>query len=99
MSVETLSVRLSLVGFCSSELLCTTPVGLYLPVSRDSRFWAYSDNDCSPSTSKLLRLHLILGGFSYRAIGARVQWNSSTVMGFWKQWTDEHRTIRKTGSG
>ncbi|GFU36789.1 transposable element Tc1 transposase [Trichonephila clavipes] len=39
------------------------------------------------------------GGFSYRAIGARVQRNSSTVMRVWKQWTDEHRTTRKTGSG
>ncbi|GFV87083.1 hypothetical protein TNCV_5113011 [Trichonephila clavipes] len=27
--------------------------------------------------------------FSYRALGARVQWNSSTVMRVWKQWTDE----------
>ncbi|GFV48396.1 uncharacterized protein TNCV_3026661 [Trichonephila clavipes] len=35
------------------------------------------------------------GGFSYRAIGARVQWNRSTVMRAWKQWTDEHRTTRK----
>ncbi|GFW94471.1 transposable element Tc1 transposase [Trichonephila clavipes] len=39
------------------------------------------------------------GGFSYHAIGARVQRNSSTVMRVWKQWTDEHRTTRKTGSG
>ncbi|GFU36393.1 transposable element Tcb2 transposase [Trichonephila clavipes] len=39
------------------------------------------------------------GGFSYRAIGARVQRNSSAVMRIWKQWTDEHRTTRKTGSG
>ncbi|GFU94471.1 transposable element Tcb2 transposase [Trichonephila clavipes] len=38
------------------------------------------------------------GGFSYRAIGARVQRNSSTVMRAWKQWTDEHRTTRKTGN-
>ncbi|GFU68193.1 uncharacterized protein TNCV_39031 [Trichonephila clavipes] len=38
------------------------------------------------------------GGFSYRAIGARVQWNSSTVMRVWKLWTDEHRTTLKTGS-
>ncbi|GFW59481.1 transposable element Tcb2 transposase [Trichonephila clavipes] len=37
-------------------------------------------------------------GFSYRAIGARVQRNSSTVMRFWKQWTDEHRTTQETGS-
>ncbi|GFT79746.1 uncharacterized protein TNCV_3089771 [Trichonephila clavipes] len=35
-------------------------------------------------------------GFSYHAIGARVQWNSSTVMRVWKQWIDEHR---KTGGG
>ncbi|GFV16972.1 uncharacterized protein TNCV_1768831 [Trichonephila clavipes] len=39
------------------------------------------------------------GGFSYRAIGARVQRNSSTVIRVWKQWTDEHGTTRKTGSG
>ncbi|GFU08986.1 transposable element Tcb2 transposase [Trichonephila clavipes] len=39
------------------------------------------------------------GGFSYRAIGARVQRNSSTVMRVWKQWTHEHRTSHKTGSG
>ncbi|GFW31552.1 transposable element Tc1 transposase [Trichonephila clavipes] len=39
------------------------------------------------------------GGFSYRAIRARVQWNSSTVMQVWKQWTDKHRKTRKTGSG
>ncbi|GFW23148.1 transposable element Tc1 transposase [Trichonephila clavipes] len=39
------------------------------------------------------------GGFSYRAIGAREQRNSSTVMRVWKQWTDAHRTTRKTGSG
>ncbi|GFX79006.1 retrotransposable element Tf2 protein type 1 [Trichonephila clavipes] len=32
-------------------------------------------------------------------ICARVQRNSSTVMRVWKQWTDEHRTNRKTGSG
>ncbi|GFY14117.1 transposable element Tcb2 transposase [Trichonephila clavipes] len=38
------------------------------------------------------------GGFSYRAIGARVQRNSSTVIRVWKQWTDEHPTTRKTGS-
>ncbi|GFS85594.1 transposable element Tcb2 transposase [Trichonephila clavipes] len=36
-------------------------------------------------------------GFSYHAIGARVQWNSSTVMRVWKQWSCEHRTTRKTG--
>ncbi|GFX97702.1 uncharacterized protein TNCV_3065891 [Trichonephila clavipes] len=28
------------------------------------------------------------GEFSYRAIGARMQRNSSTVMRVWKQWTD-----------
>ncbi|GFV32202.1 transposable element Tc1 transposase [Trichonephila clavipes] len=39
------------------------------------------------------------GGFSYRAIGVRMQRNSSTVMRVWKQWTDEHQTTRKTGSG
>ncbi|GFV72776.1 uncharacterized protein TNCV_1232901 [Trichonephila clavipes] len=39
------------------------------------------------------------GGFSYRAIGARVQRNSTTEMRVWKQWTDEHQTTRKTGSG
>ncbi|GFW78016.1 transposable element Tc1 transposase [Trichonephila clavipes] len=38
------------------------------------------------------------GGFSYRAIGARVQRNSSTVMRVWKHWTNEPRTVRKTGS-
>ncbi|GFX42084.1 hypothetical protein TNCV_2134991 [Trichonephila clavipes] len=39
------------------------------------------------------------GRFSFRAIEARVQRNSSPVMRVWKQWTDEHRTTRKTGSG
>ncbi|GFT76023.1 uncharacterized protein TNCV_1255331 [Trichonephila clavipes] len=39
------------------------------------------------------------GGFSYRAIGALVQWNSFIVMRVSKQWTDEHRTTRKTCSG
>ncbi|GFX59806.1 putative RNA-directed DNA polymerase from transposon X-element [Trichonephila clavipes] len=39
------------------------------------------------------------GGFSYYAVGARVQWNSSPLMQVWKQWTDEHRTTRKSGSG
>ncbi|GFX51988.1 uncharacterized protein TNCV_3064051 [Trichonephila clavipes] len=38
------------------------------------------------------------GGFSYHAIGARVQRNRTTVMRVWKQWTDEHRATRKTGS-
>ncbi|GFU90935.1 transposable element Tc1 transposase [Trichonephila clavipes] len=39
------------------------------------------------------------GEFSYHAIGVRVQWNSSTVIRVWKQWTDEHRATRKSGSG
>ncbi|GFS76919.1 uncharacterized protein TNCV_3756011 [Trichonephila clavipes] len=39
------------------------------------------------------------GGFSYHAKGARVQRNSSTVIRVWKQWTDEHQTTQKTGSG
>ncbi|GFT77339.1 transposable element Tc1 transposase [Trichonephila clavipes] len=39
------------------------------------------------------------GGFSYCEIGARVQRNSSTVIRIWKQWTDEHRTIRKAVNG
>ncbi|GFV66972.1 transposable element Tc1 transposase [Trichonephila clavipes] len=39
------------------------------------------------------------GGFSCRAIGARVQRNTSTVMRVWTQWTDEHQTPRKTGCG
>ncbi|GFX44053.1 hypothetical protein TNCV_4118491 [Trichonephila clavipes] len=38
-------------------------------------------------------------GFSYRAIGARVQRNSSPVRRVWKQWTDEHRINQKTVSG
>ncbi|GFV09039.1 transposable element Tc1 transposase [Trichonephila clavipes] len=38
------------------------------------------------------------GGFSYHAIGARVQEKSSPVMRVWKRWTDEYRTTRKTGS-
>ncbi|GFT74079.1 uncharacterized protein TNCV_3708011 [Trichonephila clavipes] len=29
------------------------------------------------------------GGFSYNALGARVQRKSSTVMRVWKEWTDE----------
>ncbi|GFV65798.1 hypothetical protein TNCV_651211 [Trichonephila clavipes] len=36
------------------------------------------------------------GGFSYRAKGAHMQWNSFTVMRVWKQWTDEHQAARKT---
>ncbi|GFW13157.1 transposable element Tc1 transposase [Trichonephila clavipes] len=39
------------------------------------------------------------GGFSYHAIGARVQEKSYPVMRVWKRWTDEYRTTRKTGSG
>ncbi|GFW04838.1 uncharacterized protein TNCV_4880731 [Trichonephila clavipes] len=39
------------------------------------------------------------GGFSYPAIGARVQRNSSTVIRVWKQWTDDRRTSRKADSG
>ncbi|GFV36243.1 transposable element Tcb2 transposase [Trichonephila clavipes] len=40
------------------------------------------------------------GRFSYRAIGAYMQRNRSTVMEwFWKQWTDEHRTTIKTSKG
>ncbi|GFV84731.1 hypothetical protein TNCV_4297131 [Trichonephila clavipes] len=38
-------------------------------------------------------------GFSYHAIGAHVQWNSSTVTQVWKQRADEPRTIRETSSG
>ncbi|KFM83131.1 Transposable element Tc1 transposase, partial [Stegodyphus mimosarum] len=38
-------------------------------------------------------------GLSYRAVASRVQRNSSTVMRVWKQWTDECRTTRKSGSG
>ena len=37
--------------------------------------------------------------FSYRATSARVKRNSSTVMRVQKQWIDEHRTTRKTGTG
>ncbi|GFT95216.1 uncharacterized protein TNCV_3325531 [Trichonephila clavipes] len=48
---------------------------------------------------RMIIMDLREGGFSYRAIGARMQGNSSTVMPVWKQWTDEHRTTRKTGSG
>ncbi|GFX12488.1 uncharacterized protein TNCV_2929821 [Trichonephila clavipes] len=39
------------------------------------------------------------GGFSYLAIGTRVQRNSSRKMRVWKHWTDEHRTTRKTACG
>ncbi|GFX27839.1 transposable element Tc1 transposase [Trichonephila clavipes] len=38
-------------------------------------------------------------GLSYRAVAARVQHNSSTIMRVSKQWTDEGRTARKSGSG
>ena len=39
------------------------------------------------------------GTFFYRAIAARAQRSSSTVMRVWKKCTDEHRKTRKTGSG
>ncbi|PRD31643.1 UNVERIFIED_CONTAM: hypothetical protein NCL1_22997 [Trichonephila clavipes] len=39
------------------------------------------------------------GGILHRAKGPRGWKNSSTVMRIWKQWTDEHQTTRKTGSG
>ncbi|GFX13744.1 transposable element Tcb2 transposase [Trichonephila clavipes] len=38
-------------------------------------------------------------GLSYRAVAARAQRNSSTIMRVWKQWTDEGRTALKSGSG
>ncbi|GFV66471.1 transposable element Tcb2 transposase [Trichonephila clavipes] len=38
-------------------------------------------------------------GLSYRAVAARVLRNSSTIMRVSKQWTDEGRTARKSGSG
>ncbi|GFU63488.1 transposable element Tc1 transposase [Trichonephila clavipes] len=38
-------------------------------------------------------------GLSYRAVAARVQRNSSTIMRVSMQWTDEGRTARKSGSG
>ncbi|GFS79298.1 transposable element Tc1 transposase [Trichonephila clavipes] len=38
-------------------------------------------------------------GLSYRAVAARVQRNSSTIMRVSKQWTDEGRTARISGSG
>ncbi|GFT60534.1 transposable element Tc1 transposase [Trichonephila clavipes] len=37
-------------------------------------------------------------GLSYRAVAARVQRNSSTIMRVSKQWTDEGRAARKSGS-
>ncbi|GFV18850.1 uncharacterized protein TNCV_4757371 [Trichonephila clavipes] len=42
---------------------------------------------------------LVEEAFSYRAMGARVQRNSSKVMRVWKKWSGKHRTTRKTGSG
>ncbi|GFU84054.1 uncharacterized protein TNCV_679531 [Trichonephila clavipes] len=39
------------------------------------------------------------GGYSYHAIGARVQRNSSTVMRIRKQWTDEYRKTQNIGNG
>ncbi|GFV02623.1 transposable element Tcb2 transposase [Trichonephila clavipes] len=38
-------------------------------------------------------------GLSYRAVAARVQRNSSTIMRVSKQWTEEGRTARTSGSG
>ncbi|GFV10287.1 transposable element Tc1 transposase [Trichonephila clavipes] len=38
-------------------------------------------------------------GLSYRAVATRVQRNSSTIMRVSKQWSDEGRTARKSGSG
>ncbi|GFY16220.1 transposable element Tc1 transposase [Trichonephila clavipes] len=38
-------------------------------------------------------------GLSYRAVAARVQRNSSTIMRVSNQWTDEGRTARNSGSG
>ncbi|GFY20400.1 transposable element Tc1 transposase [Trichonephila clavipes] len=38
-------------------------------------------------------------GLSYRAVAARVQRNSSTIMRVKKQWTDEGRRARKSVSG
>ncbi|GFX95846.1 transposable element Tc1 transposase [Trichonephila clavipes] len=38
-------------------------------------------------------------GLSYRAVAARVQRNSSTIMRVSKQWTNEGRTARKSVSG
>ncbi|GFW02309.1 transposable element Tc1 transposase [Trichonephila clavipes] len=38
-------------------------------------------------------------GLSYRVVAARVQRNSSTIMRVSKQWTDEGRTVQKSGSG
>ncbi|GFY33730.1 retrovirus-related Pol polyprotein from transposon 17.6 [Trichonephila clavipes] len=55
-----------------------------------------------PTITKLERGKIIglqEGGFSYHAIGAREQRNSSTVIPVWEQWTDELRITRKTGNG
>ncbi|GFU41132.1 hypothetical protein TNCV_1058601 [Trichonephila clavipes] len=56
-----------------------------------------------PTTYGVFERERIIGlrevGFSYHAIGARVHQNSSPLMRFWKQWTDEHRTTLKTFSG
>ncbi|GFY22068.1 transposable element Tcb2 transposase [Trichonephila clavipes] len=38
-------------------------------------------------------------GLSYRAVAAHVQRNRSTILRVSKQWTDEGRTARKSGSG
>ncbi|GFX58938.1 transposable element Tc1 transposase [Trichonephila clavipes] len=38
-------------------------------------------------------------GLSYRAVAVRVQRNSTTIMRVSKQWTDEGRKARKSGSG
>ncbi|GFW78019.1 transposable element Tc1 transposase [Trichonephila clavipes] len=38
-------------------------------------------------------------GLSYRAVAPHVQRNSSTIMRVSKQWTNEGRTARKSGSG
>ncbi|GFV50810.1 hypothetical protein TNCV_4237651 [Trichonephila clavipes] len=51
----------------------------------------------------LLQAERIVGlreaGLSYRAVAARVQRNSSTIMRVSKQWMDEGRTARKSVSG
>ncbi|GFV18390.1 hypothetical protein TNCV_2332061 [Trichonephila clavipes] len=48
--------------------------------------------------SKRGRIIVLREGFFYHAKGARVQRGSSTVMRVWKQRTNEHQTISKTGS-
>ncbi|GFW29469.1 transposable element Tc1 transposase [Trichonephila clavipes] len=50
-------------------------------------------------TSNLEIVGLREAGLSYRAVAARVQRNSSTIMRVSKQWTDEGRTARKSVSG